>query len=42
LLRQGTKLDQDYIIGWLEQSAQALERLEIVTRYDGLRARVER
>jgi hypothetical protein len=42
LLRQGTKLDQDYIIGWLEQFAQALERLEIVTRYDSLRARIER
>ena len=42
LLRQGTKLDQDYIIGWLEQFAQALERLEIVTRYESLRAQVER
>jgi len=42
LLRQGAKLDQDYIIGWLEQFAQALERPEIVTRYESLRAQVER
>ena len=41
LLRQGAELDQDYIIGWLEQFAQALERPEIVTRYESLRAQVE-
>lgn len=28
--------------GWLEQFAQALERPEIVTRYESLRAQVER
>ncbi len=42
LLRQGAKLEQDYIIGWLEQFAQALERPEIVTRYQSLRAQLER
>jgi hypothetical protein len=42
LLRQGTKLDQDYVVGWLKQFAQALERPEIVTRYKSLRVRVER
>jgi hypothetical protein len=42
LLRQGTKLDRDYVVGWLKQFAQALESPEIVTRYKSLRARVER
>lgn len=42
LLRQGAKLDQEYIIGWLKQFAEALERPEIVTRYESLRVRFER
>jgi predicted nucleotidyltransferase len=37
LARQGTKLDQAYILHWLEQFAQALERPELVQRYKDLR-----
>lgn len=36
LIRQGDKLDQSYIAHWLEQFAQALERPELVTRYQML------
>jgi len=40
LLRQGDRLDQDYILDWLEQFAAALERPEILTRYNNLRTRL--
>lgn len=33
LTRQGDKLDQAYVLDWLEQFAQALERPELVQRY---------
>jgi hypothetical protein len=33
LIRQGDRLDQEYIRNWLDQFAQALERPEIVERY---------
>ena len=42
LVRQGDQLDQGYILGWLEQFAQALERPEMLSRYDGLRATLDR
>jgi hypothetical protein len=42
LVRQGDQLDQEYILGWLEQCAQALERPGILSQYDGLRAMLDR
>ncbi len=36
LMRQGEKLDQAYILDWLEQFAQALEQPELVQRYKQL------
>lgn len=41
LIRQGDRLDQEYILNWLEQFAQALERPEIVARYRTLRTALE-
>lgn len=38
LIRQRGRLDQGYIRNWLELFAQALDRPEIVTRYQELRA----
>jgi len=40
LARQGNKLDQAYILHWLEQFAQALERPELVQRYKDLRKKL--
>ena len=37
LARQGDRLDQDYILHWLTQFAQALERPELLHRYESLR-----
>ena len=37
LARQGEKLDQTYILHWLEQFAEALERPDLVQRYKDLR-----
>lgn len=42
LIRQGDQLDQEYILGWLEQFAQALERPEVLSQHDGLRAVLDR
>jgi predicted nucleotidyltransferase len=39
LVRQGDRLDQEYIVHWLTQFAQALERPELLQRYEGLRKR---
>jgi len=39
LARQGERLDQAYIMHWLAQFAQALERPELVQRYKGLQER---
>lgn len=41
LIRQGDRLDQEYILNWLDQFAQALERREIVERYRKLRTTLE-
>jgi len=38
LLRQRDKLDQKYILGWLKQFAEALERPEILVRYREIQA----
>jgi predicted nucleotidyltransferase len=42
LVRQGDRLDQGYILHWLSQFAQALERPELLERYQDLRRRMER
>jgi hypothetical protein len=42
LVRQGARLDQTYIMDWLEQFARALERPELVQRYKDLREKVRR
>jgi hypothetical protein len=42
LIRQGTQLDQGYIIRWLEQFAEALERPELLQRYEKLRRQTQR
>ena len=42
LVRQGDKLDQAYIVRWLEQFAQALDRPELVQRYRALRGKIQR
>ncbi len=39
LIRQGPDLDQEYVIRWLEQFAQTLQRLDIVQRYRNLKNR---
>lgn len=39
LIRQSPALDQAYILEWLEQFAQALERPELIARYQQLVAR---
>ena len=39
LVRQGDRLDQAYIVYWLAQFAQALERPELMQRYQDLRER---
>ena len=41
LTRHSGRLDQEHILNWLDQFAQALERPEIVGRYQELRAAVE-
>jgi len=41
LTRQRGRLDQGHILNWLGQFAQALDRPEIVTRYQQLRAAIE-
>ncbi|MEA3396162.1 MAG: nucleotidyltransferase [Chloroflexota bacterium] len=41
LARQGNKLDQVYIVHWLTQFAQALERPELVRRYEDLCEKVK-
>jgi hypothetical protein len=38
LARQGNRLDQAYILYWLAQFAQALERPELIQRYHNLRS----
>jgi len=40
LARQGAELDQAYILRWLEQFAQILERPELVERYKTVRRKV--
>ncbi len=40
LLKQGHALDQAYIMEWLEQFAQVLERPELITRYRELRKKI--
>jgi predicted nucleotidyltransferase len=40
LLRQEDKLDQHYVLDWLEQFGDVLERPTILTRYESLRARL--
>lgn len=42
LARQGDRLDQAYIVRWLTQFAQALERPELVQRYRDLWEKVKR
>jgi len=42
LNRQGKALDQDYIIEWLNQFADALQRPELVQRYRALRRKIKR
>ncbi|MFC1974830.1 hypothetical protein ACFLXQ_00350 [Chloroflexota bacterium] len=37
LARQGNKLDQEYILHWLTQFAQVLERPVMIQRYEDLR-----
>ncbi len=39
LIRQGARLDQDYINEWLQQFAEALDRPDILERYHELRNR---
>ena len=41
LARQGNKLNQTYIMHWLTQFAQALERPELVRRYEDLCEKVK-
>lgn len=41
LMRQSEKLDQAYILGWLEQFAQALERSDLLQRYRLLLDRIK-
>jgi hypothetical protein len=41
LTRQRGRLDQEHILNWLDQFAQALDRPEVVTRYQGLRVAIE-
>jgi len=40
LTRQRGRLDQEYILNWLDQFAKALDRQEIMTRYQELRAAI--
>lgn len=42
LLRQGDRLDQAYILGWLAQFEQALEQPELIQRYQDLWEKVKR
>ncbi len=42
LTRQGDRLDQAYIVHWLTQFAQALERPELVQRYRDLWEKIKR
>jgi hypothetical protein len=42
LTRQGDRLDQAYIVHWLTQFAQALERPELVQRYRDLWEKIRR
>ena len=39
LIRQQDKIDQNYVLDWLKQFAEALERPEMLVRYQELRAR---
>ena len=39
LIRQQDKIDQNYVLYWLKQFAEALERPEMLVRYQELRAR---
>jgi hypothetical protein len=41
LIRQGLHLDQEYILHWLRQFAEALDRPELLTRYRGLQRKSE-
>lgn len=41
LVRQGRRLNQDYIDHWLKQFAEALERPNLLTRYHDLRRKTE-
>jgi predicted nucleotidyltransferase len=41
LARQRGQLDQEYVLSWLNQFAQTLERPEIVGRYQELRAAID-
>lgn len=40
--RQGSKLDQKYILYWLEQFARLLERPQMVKRYNSLRRKIKK
>ncbi len=42
LLRQGARLDVEYIRNWLIQFAEALEKPELLTRFDTLHANFEK
>jgi len=42
LVRQGDRLDQAYIMHWLTQFAQVLERPELLQRYQDLREKMKR
>lgn len=41
LIRQKSRLDQNYILGWIGQFAESLESPEIMARYRQLRARYD-
>ena len=41
LLRQGDQLDQAYIVGWLTQFAEVLERPELLQRYHNLQSMIK-
>lgn len=41
LIRQKSKLDQNYILGWLEQFSEALENPEMLARYKKLRTQYD-
>ncbi len=42
LARQGERLDQAYVVHWLVQFAQALERPDLVQRYKDLQEKIKR